>query len=361
MPEALPVNAAELLNLARSEDVDSRHRLLLGMAELCALKPLGQGRAGAASSEIMLILTRKAELEVRARLAERLAETPWAPHELIIFLAHDAIEVASPVIQSSPVLKEDDLLKIAETLTEAHRISLAGRPGLRPSVSQALIDRTEPSVLSALLNNESAQISEDGLAQCASAAESIDALWTPLAKRADLPESIARIAIERVGAALREDLMARFPNHQAGLKGEIAAAAEQACADEPDDANAQPLAARLVDKLAKSERLTPSFVMKSLNEGKMELVDHALAKLCATPVVVLKTALDRRQAKALALACHAAGLDRSVFPSVVEKFTLAKRLTEALTASAVEECGAVFDEMSRESAAAGLRRMGANA
>ena len=50
--------------------------------------------------------------------------------ELVLTLANDDAVVATPILQMSPLLYDDDLVQIARTCGETHRSAIAGRPAL---------------------------------------------------------------------------------------------------------------------------------------------------------------------------------------------------------------------------------------
>ena len=56
--------------------------------------------------EILRHLTRDVEMAIRIALAQRLAEDASVPHDLILLLVDDSIEVARPLILHSPLLTE---------------------------------------------------------------------------------------------------------------------------------------------------------------------------------------------------------------------------------------------------------------
>lgn len=358
MSERQPVTASQMLELARSSGAAERGRLLLHMGELCAARPWSGAAAAGVASDVMVTLARQAELAVRAELALRLADTPWAPRDVIVLLAYDEIEVADPVLAGSPVLTETDLIAIAESLSEAHRRSLARRPGLTEAVSDRLARRGEPGVLPVLLSNRSACLTEAALTACAGAAEQSPDLWRNILNRENLPPSIAALAYQKAGDALRASLEVRFPH----LREQVAHAlngVEEAAGRETPDAAA--LALRLTAKLETSGKLTPGFAMKCLSEGKLVLFETALARLAQVDPETLGSALGRRQSYALALACRGAGLDRSVFPSIHAQLYSGGRLHEPFKEPVSGQCTAVFRDMSPPGAAAALRRIGANA
>jgi uncharacterized protein (DUF2336 family) len=152
----------DLLALARDNSVDARQRLLLGVVALCDAHPPA-GELSPVLGEIFLTLARQAEREVRRVLSERLAHADWAPAALVNVLALDEIEIARPILASSPLLKDDDLLRVLIEASLEHQIAVARRPGISGRVADAVIDRAEPAVLMALAANRTAEISVEGL------------------------------------------------------------------------------------------------------------------------------------------------------------------------------------------------------
>ncbi len=62
--------------------------------------------------DILRLLARDVEMAIRIALAERLADDSTAPHDLILLLADDRIEVARPLILRSPLLTDAELLRM---------------------------------------------------------------------------------------------------------------------------------------------------------------------------------------------------------------------------------------------------------
>src|ERR1700743_82892 len=80
--------------------------------------------------EILRRLTRDVEMAIRIALAQRLADDASVPHDLILLLADDAIEVARPVILRSPLFSERDALRLIAGASVAHQEAIAGRPNI---------------------------------------------------------------------------------------------------------------------------------------------------------------------------------------------------------------------------------------
>ena len=61
---------------------------------------------------ILSKVTESVEIALRAEIAEKLADVPNAPRNLIRQLAHDEISVAQPILERSLALSEDDLVRV---------------------------------------------------------------------------------------------------------------------------------------------------------------------------------------------------------------------------------------------------------
>src|ERR1700743_3028765 len=70
--------------------------------------------------EILRRLTRDVEMAIRIALAQRLADDANVPHDLILLLVDDSIEVARPLILHSPLLTEEDTLRLVTSASVSH-------------------------------------------------------------------------------------------------------------------------------------------------------------------------------------------------------------------------------------------------
>ena len=94
-------------------DGASREEIYLAVASLYRIQGTGlNNRERELMREILRRLTRDVEMAIRIALAERLADDASAPHDLILLLVDDSIEVARPLILRSPLLTEKDTLRL---------------------------------------------------------------------------------------------------------------------------------------------------------------------------------------------------------------------------------------------------------
>src|SRR5665213_2010869 len=138
----------------------SREEIYLAVASLYRIQGTGlNARERELMREILRRLTRDVEMAIRIALAQRLSEDTTAPHDLILLLVDDAIEVARPLIISSPLLTESDVLKLIAQSGIGHQEAVAGRPHIGIPATDALAASEHESVLLALVRNATARIS----------------------------------------------------------------------------------------------------------------------------------------------------------------------------------------------------------
>ncbi|WP_428152546.1 DUF2336 domain-containing protein [Brevundimonas sp.] len=319
-------SAQHLLDLARGKGVDDRRRLLLGIAALCDATPPG-AEASPILGEIFMVIARQAERDIRKALSDSLASAEWAPPALIAMLALDEIEIARPVIARSPLLKDQDLLRVLVEATIEHQIEVARRPRISGRVADAIIDRGEPASLTALAGNKTAEVSEDALGRMIEQSRRIAALRAPLTRHPRLNDALATQLYQWVGQSLREAIGERFRVDESKLAEAIEAVvrpaplqgAEPLGIEAAEVTDPEEMERRLVAKLQSAGQLRAGFLIRAVREKRLSLFEHGIAALGGFPITHIRAAIVRPSPDALFLACAAVGIDRAVFPAVLEE------------------------------------------
>ena len=311
---------SELLALAHNSSPDARHRLLMGVVALCDARP-PSGELSPVLGEIFLTLARRAEREVRKVLSEKLAHADWAPAALVNVLALDEIEIARPILACSPVLQDDDLVRVLIEASLEHQIVVARRPRLSGRVADAVIAGAEPAVLMALTTNRTAEVSAEGLRRLVEHSRRIAGLRGPLTRHPLLTESLAEQMYHWVGAALRQAITARFSVDDKALGIAVHEAVESVLSPpepEPaDQGDRDEMERRLIDKLQSAGQLRPGLLIRAVREKRLSLFTHGLAALGGFTVGQVRAALSAPTPEALYYACAAVGIDRAVFPTLL--------------------------------------------
>jgi uncharacterized protein (DUF2336 family) len=348
-----------LAQLAANPQDTTREEIYLAVASLYRV----QGnhltdRERGLMRDILQHLTRDVEMAIRIALAERLAEDTAAPNDLILLLADDAIEVARPVILRSPLLTDDDMLRLIAESDIHHQEVVAARPHIGESVSAALARSDHETVLVALVRNSTARISGNTYEVLVDKSRRIVALQEPITHRQDLPPILATKMCGWVSDALKVYIVRNYPIEHAKLDSAIASA-EQTVKSEAPAPRLSPAesAHKLVEKLFAAGQLKAGFLLRVLHQGQIDLFDLAFAKLLGLPLVDARRVLYERGPKPVALACRAVGIDRCVFATVFKLSRQARLLKPVLTAADLQIVDGAFATYSKASAFEELQTM----
>ena len=319
-----------LLNSAKSWQPADRERLLMNIVSLCELGGVSDSddalRAKGIIDDLFMTLVLDAERAVRRRLAERIADADWAPKALVHVLALDDIEIARPVIARSPLLDDNDLVRLLVETTLEHQIEVARRPNIGAKVAETILDLGDPAVLAALAANVTARLPENGMTRLVEGARTMPALRAPLARHPALTAALGTALYAWVGEVLRESLANRFDLDPTALKEAMGEAVRDAKAapfgraapvDRPEEREA--MEQRLIEKLDGAGQLKPGYLMRALRERKLSLFEAGLSRLAGLPLDDLRSAIACDRPDVLAMACVAAHIDRSVFKTILTR------------------------------------------
>lgn len=349
---------AQMLTLARSRSADDRQRLLVkvaGLFETAAPPP----SVAPVIADIFLTLTAQAERDIRLALAERIAGVDWAPPALVNMLALDEIEIARPIITSSPLLKDSDLIRLLIEATLEHQIAVARRPHLSNAVCDAIIDRGDAVTMTALASNRTAQISEAALRRLVDQSRRVAGLRAPLTRHPRLNAELAELLYQWVGQALRQAISERFRVDDARLDAAVQHAATTAAGSPqwrtPENRRLEQreraeMERRLVAKLQAAGQLRPGLLIRALREQRFELFEQALAALGGFTDAQVRHATRAPTAEPLYLACIAVGVDKAVFASLLTE-------VRTLTGGLPGDGGWTATPMNAHSAARAFRQM----
>ena len=136
-----PEDPRLLLKMAQDRSVQGRKALVNTISDLFSERASGLSeREHALMNDILGKLVHDFEMSVRQELAERLAARENAPHELIVALANDEIEVARPILMESSVLETPELIEIIKNRTREHQLAIAMRRSVNEIISDALVE-----------------------------------------------------------------------------------------------------------------------------------------------------------------------------------------------------------------------------
>ncbi|HVV26750.1 MAG TPA: DUF2336 domain-containing protein [Rhizomicrobium sp.] len=335
----------------------SREEIYLALASLYRIQGTGLSeRERQLMRDVLRRLTRDVEMAIRIALAERLAADATAPHDLILLLVDDTIEVARPLILGSPLLTETDMLRLIAQAGVGHQEAAASRPHIGPRVTDALARSESETVLMALVRNATARISPMGYQMLVQKSRALSGLQEPLARRSDLPPQLAIGMCAWVSDALKTFITANFQMPAKNVETALSEAvtvlkSEPAPPRNPPADGAQ----KLVEKLAAAGQLRAGFLMRVLSQGQTDLFDLGFSRLLEADLERFRKIFYGSEIRMTALCCRAAGIDRSVFPTVVSLSRRSRGGAAALPPTDMSEVNTIFAGFSRQSAQSELR------
>jgi uncharacterized protein (DUF2336 family) len=200
-------------------------------------------------------LSGDAEMVVRVTLAAAVRRSDHLPREVALILADDAIAVAQPIWEESPVLNDGDLLKILGECDGRKQVCIARRHSISGTVAASVVGAGNAAAVTALVENESAPLDASLLLRIFDRYGGFETVKTAMAGRGDLPA----ILCERLHRQARR----REP------ATEVRAIELQGSATSRVQ----------VAKLHIDGQLTPARVLEALCDGDVRFAEDAVAEI----------------------------------------------------------------------------------
>ena len=188
----MALDSAHLDLLARDASATGRGRLLGDLTRLILVDRNADETELEIFFDIVRAILSSAAAGDRREFAEVAADHRSVPHDVILVLAEDEIRVAEPVLQRSVDLTDLDLVALAETKGNDHRLAIAARISLSSTVTEVLVRNGSDAVLHRLGANTGAEFSDDGVRTLQKRAEKDEELFRILIERPDLADVLAR-------------------------------------------------------------------------------------------------------------------------------------------------------------------------
>ena len=273
---------SDIRRLIKSDAEDDRAAAAHKLCRSIDRMPLDEADRAAAQKILTVMANDAAEL-VRRALAVTLKASDLMPREVARRLVADVDSVALPIITSSPVFTDDDLIEIVRAGSAVRQNAVASRERVPRDVATVLAAEGCQSAVRALAANDNADLSEAALGVVIDRFGQTSEVVSAIAYRQVLPLSVTERLVALASDAVREHLA----THHA-LAPETAIqfaqfARERATVDLIDQARVSQDLPAFVAGLNGRKALTASLLLRALARGQMALFEHALAELTGTP------------------------------------------------------------------------------
>ena len=328
---------AKLMVLAHNSSKEARAELFDGITDLIEAE---HQQISTTEIDLMMDILSKIitdiEIDIRKKLSLKLADRDDVPAELIILLANDEIEVANPVLVQNTLLTDKELVRIIQQKSRQHQLSIAARKMLSSDVCRELVSTDDDNVIVTLLTNQEAKIDNETIEKIVEKAKVREVLQPPLVRRQDLPKDIASRMYSWISMSLKSELLEIHNFDADELEASLESSIEEL---KEEDELLQPnvdAEIALINKLKKANKLHISFLMKSLRQGNTRLFELAFAEILNIPEEIMCNILYERGPAALAIACCAARIDKSVFLTLYRLTRESKMMDTELSQSEIE-------------------------
>ncbi|KJS35740.1 MAG: hypothetical protein VR70_15085 [Rhodospirillaceae bacterium BRH_c57] len=295
-----------LQSFARMESPIDPDTLAEAVSAMCVedAAPLGAAEA-ALAHEILIQVYRSVQADMRRMLAERFATRSDAPHALVVALANDTIEIARPIIRLSPVLGDEDLVRVVVDGSRDHRLAVTERPALSARLCDVLVYLGDADIAVRVASHPHAVVSAHALQRLVLASRETAALQPILLRRPEMRDDLAAAMYHWVADDLKAFIAEHYGEALARHLGpDVDAAASsmrRPAISANDDIALPPAVAKLVQALRRGDMLTAELEMQRLTR----LPEFAVSRL-----------LYNDTGEGLAIVCRASSVDQTTFGEI---------------------------------------------
>jgi len=216
---------------------------------------------------------------VRRALAVTLRKSPYLPHHIARQLIEDIDSIAIPILSNSPVLTDEDLLRILQSRAAEKIRAIAQRQTLGLHISHAIVSFGDSQATARLAANDGALISPETAGLIAEIYVDDDLIRNAALERDDFPmpviTKLVDHATQKIGVKL--DTYSDVPIEYAKRIGRDTQ--ERAYSYVATQNWSQKNLKEYIASLYKAGKLTPRLILRSAGRGDIEFVVSALSNL----------------------------------------------------------------------------------
>jgi uncharacterized protein (DUF2336 family) len=237
-------------------------------------------------------LAEEIELTARIRLANKLAPSNNAPLDVIRKLAFDdSIDVAGPVLQHSERLDAKTLIASARCKGQQHLLAISQRKSISDAVTDVLVVRGSPEVVTSVAANGGARFSGFGFLHLLQRSEDDSILAEQVGLRKDIPRHLFQQLISKASDEVKRKLERERPEMGELIQNVVTDVTGTIHAKFGPASKNYFAAKRTVGKLHQYGGLNEDKVFEFAHSLKFNETAVALSLLCGVPIDVVERAL----------------------------------------------------------------------
>jgi uncharacterized protein (DUF2336 family) len=243
------------------------------------------GRECDIAEQIFRLLMKDVALRVRETLADRIKNNANTPRDIVLHLANDVESVANPVLANSKVLSDADLVGIIEKSHDIGKLlAITVRAAVSSRVTEALVETRYAQVMTSLLANEGATISDRSLEKIADDFRGDEEMMHALCGQAKLPIAVVERIISQVSAQVAHALKDKYKLSDQDAAKNASQSREDFMVHLLEHHLSPEAVIAMAQEMAAEDKLTPSVVMTALCRGQLIFFTAAIAQFSSISI-----------------------------------------------------------------------------
>lgn len=306
-----------LIDVSREESSERRRQMLREITDIfMEVGPQQDETIHKELSRLINLMATKASEDARAELSKELSTCEFAPYDLILELARDAISVAAPILLYSELISEEDLISLIKTKNQDRIGCIADRKDLNYSVTDAIVEHGANNNIAKILSNQHAKISRRSFETISLKSELSPELRAPLVKNKNTPIDILNDIYFIVDSSLKEVITERFKFVDEDVLAEALDRSNERLKSRMSDHSLIIEAQSFAEEQMKQNQLDGKLLIKKLEDKEEELFCACLAAMAEVEFVPVWRSFKSKSLDGLALICKAADLRTSIFAKI---------------------------------------------
>lgn len=256
--------------------------------------------------------------EVRQELSHKLAPSERTPQKLARQLANDAIDIARPILEQSPVLDDNDLIEITNQQGDEYRLAIASRRTLTERVTDSLVTQGGLSVIRQVTSNEGAALSSYGVSTIVERAEGDEQVYSSLGGRKNLSHEAASTLSEMVGNILLDRLQDVDPN--ATIEALTNVAMVRIEKEMKEKKRARLKRKILISEINKGDKQLDEVILSYCSIGRVDELSVILAELSDLPEGVVENIMRADDPAMMMVLCRFFEVGREAFAALTQAY-----------------------------------------
>ena len=275
-------------------------------------------------ADVLIVLMRQAERDLRCALSEKLSTMDNVPLRLILQISNDEIDIAAPVLRQSNILGELDLIYIIKSNGARYWREIAARKQLSDQVMNILADTRDFGTALALAENNGIKLTEHTLSVLADLARDSETIAAPLLRRDEVTRDLAANLYRFVGEELKQYIVEHHGVEARPLTEAIdEIVLEFVDAGEEEQLAPPPSTLKMAERLKQKGLLNVNTMLGMLKRGQMQSFVAMFTEYTGLSADTTVSILRQSSGQGLAVTCRAFDISKQEFISL---YLLSNRL-----------------------------------